>query len=327
MRCLWRSCLGLLERGAHGDRDQVLLGHQLADRLVEVLLEAQVAVGEDADQVAVVVGDRHARDLVARHDLERLADALLGPHGDRVDDHAGLAALHLVDLVACASMRQVLVDDADAALLRQGDGQAGLGDGVHRRRDDRDVERDPAAERGAQVDLVGMDLGEARDGSETSSKVRASADRDRACAPEIGERIAEGRVRATEARPRGRVVRGARRALVATVTAPVALLVLLARAAGAGIVAADLGACAARPGCGCRRRPRRRLAAARRAATAAAGSAARCCAAALLLASAPRVIGSSWKSICTMSSSMRSIIAWKSSKLSRLYSMSGSRWP
>ncbi len=53
------------------------------------------------------------------------------------------------------------MDDADAALLRQRDGEAGLGDGVHRRRHDRDVERDAAAQLGAQVDLVGVDLGEA----------------------------------------------------------------------------------------------------------------------------------------------------------------------
>ena len=42
--------LGLLERGAHRGGDQALLGHDLADALVDVVVEAQVAVGEDADQ-------------------------------------------------------------------------------------------------------------------------------------------------------------------------------------------------------------------------------------------------------------------------------------
>jgi hypothetical protein len=155
--------LGLLEGGPLGHGDQVLLGHQVVDPLVEVLLEAEVAVGEDADELPVRGGDGHARDLVGRHDPEGLADALVRPHGDRIHDHAGLAALHLVHLFRLHLDGQVLVDDAHAALLGEGDGEARLGDGIHGRREDRNVQADPAAGEGAQVHLVGMDLGEARD--------------------------------------------------------------------------------------------------------------------------------------------------------------------
>ncbi len=84
--------LGLLEGGSVGHRDQVLRGHQVGDRPALVGLEAQVAVGQDAAEVAVGVGDRNAGDLVVGHHLERLADRLLGAHGDRVDDHPGLAS-------------------------------------------------------------------------------------------------------------------------------------------------------------------------------------------------------------------------------------------
>ena len=47
-----------------------LLGrHELGDRAVEVgaLAEADVAVGEDADEAAVGVGDRHAGELEPVH--------------------------------------------------------------------------------------------------------------------------------------------------------------------------------------------------------------------------------------------------------------------
>ncbi len=155
--------LGLFERRPLGDGDQVLLGHQLVDRLVEVLLEAEVAVGEDADQMPLGVGHRHARDLVAGHHLERLADALVGPHGDGIDDHPRLTALDPVHLFGLDLHRHVLVDDADPPLLGQGDGQARLGDGVHGRGEDRHVHLDPAADLGPQLDLVRMDLGEAGD--------------------------------------------------------------------------------------------------------------------------------------------------------------------
>ena len=53
MRCLCSSSQHLVVAGALAHRDQfVLLGHDVADRIVELLLEAHVAPGDDADQVA-----------------------------------------------------------------------------------------------------------------------------------------------------------------------------------------------------------------------------------------------------------------------------------
>ena len=45
--------LGLVQPGADRRGDQLLLGHRLADRLVEVALELEIAVGDDADQPAL----------------------------------------------------------------------------------------------------------------------------------------------------------------------------------------------------------------------------------------------------------------------------------
>ena len=44
-----------------GRGDQVVLGHRLADRLRQVALELEVAVGHDPDEAALGVHDRHAR--------------------------------------------------------------------------------------------------------------------------------------------------------------------------------------------------------------------------------------------------------------------------
>ncbi len=57
-----------------GHRDEILLRHDLGDRPIDARLEAQVAIGQDADEpafLAAVLGDRHAADAVLLHQVER----------------------------------------------------------------------------------------------------------------------------------------------------------------------------------------------------------------------------------------------------------------
>ena len=79
--------LGFFQGRSHGDRNQVFLGHHLFHGQVEAVLEAQVAVGQDAHQLALL-GDGHAGNLVLLHDFERIGDPVLGADGDGVDNHA-----------------------------------------------------------------------------------------------------------------------------------------------------------------------------------------------------------------------------------------------
>ena len=87
----------------------------------------------------------------------------VGRQGDRVGDHAGFGALDLVDLAGLGFGRQVAVDDANPALARQGNRQAGLGDRVHGRREEGDVQPDVARQAGAHVGLRRQDFGITRD--------------------------------------------------------------------------------------------------------------------------------------------------------------------
>ena len=133
-RC--RNLARLLERRADRHGEQRLARHDVGDRPIEVGLEAQVAVRQDADEpafLAAVLGDRHAGDPVFLHQLERFVDPVRRGQRDRVDDHAALGPLDAIDFGRLLLDRQVLVDDADAALLRHRDGQPRFGDGVHRR--------------------------------------------------------------------------------------------------------------------------------------------------------------------------------------------------
>ena len=151
----------LVERRADRHRDQVLAAsspRRSAGRRLR--LEAQVAVGEDADQpafLAAVLGDRHAGDAVAASSARALRRC--GASGESV---IGSTIMPLSERLtrstsdACSSIDEVLVDDADAALLRHRDGQAALGDGVHRGAEDRDVQADVARQPRADVDLTGQ---------------------------------------------------------------------------------------------------------------------------------------------------------------------------
>ena len=126
--------LGLFERGAHRHGDQVFLGHHVADGNIGARLKAQIAIGEDAHQ-PLALRHRHAGDAVAAHHFERVGDQLVRADGDGIDDHAALRALHLVDFAGLVGDGKIAVHDADAALLRHGDGHARLGDRVHGRGD------------------------------------------------------------------------------------------------------------------------------------------------------------------------------------------------
>ena len=81
----------------------------------------------------------------------------------RVLDHATLVLLDASHLAGLLRGRHVLVDDAEPSRLRHGDGEARLGDGIHRGRDERDVEDQLTGEAGAEPGLSGQDVREGGD--------------------------------------------------------------------------------------------------------------------------------------------------------------------
>ena len=149
-----RLASSTLTPGRHGDE---LLRHQRADGLVEVLLEADVARGEDADR-ALALDDGDAADVVLAHDLERRAQRLRRPGRDRAEDHPALGALDALDLARLRLDGQVLVEDADAALARHRDGGAASVTESIAALSERDVQLEPAAEPGLHVDVLRQHL-------------------------------------------------------------------------------------------------------------------------------------------------------------------------
>jgi hypothetical protein len=140
-------------------RGEVVAGHQLAHRLLGVLGEANVAVGENAAQFARLLDHGNAADPVDSHQLERFGEALLGGHGDRVDHHPAFEPFDLADGGGLLLDPHVAVEDADAAELGEGDRHVGFGHRVHRRGQDRDIERDPAGQESVGIGLARKDAG------------------------------------------------------------------------------------------------------------------------------------------------------------------------
>ncbi len=154
--------LVLADAFAHGH--EVFVRHQLGDFLARIGREPDVAVGENADQLARHAlgrtGDhRNAGKSVIVHQRQRIRQHRVGADGQRIDHHAGFELLDLPHLGGLAIDIEIAVDDADAARLRHRDRHARFGDGVHRRRNDRNIERDGAGDVGANVGLGRQDVG------------------------------------------------------------------------------------------------------------------------------------------------------------------------
>ena len=138
-------------RDTEADGGEIGRSHQLADRLGWILGEADIAVGDDASQLAGRLDDRDRRDAMPLHQRQGFAERLVDLHGHRVDDHAALEALDLPDGGRLLLDGQVAMQDADAAGLRHDDRHVGFGNRVHRRTEDRNAEPDLTRDAGAGV--------------------------------------------------------------------------------------------------------------------------------------------------------------------------------
>ena len=141
-----------------GDGDQVVGRHDGADRDVQVVEEADVAVRDDAHEVALAVGDGDAADVVLLHQAERVAHGLVLVDGDRVADHPVLGTLDLADLGRLGGDAHIFMNHADASFPCQGDGHRRFGNGVHGSGHDRNVQGNVAGETGLQGDFPRQDF-------------------------------------------------------------------------------------------------------------------------------------------------------------------------
>ena len=123
--------LGLRRRGAVLDGDQLVArGHDLADRHVVTGFEAQVAASDDTDHLAAVDHRESGNAQLLLH-VQHLPDRMGGGDDHRIPQHPGFVPFDPGHFGRLLLRREVLVDDAHAAFLGDGDRQARFRDRVH----------------------------------------------------------------------------------------------------------------------------------------------------------------------------------------------------
>ena len=154
---LGQNLLGLGQRGAHGRGDEIFAGHHFVNGAGFIGFKAQIAVGEDAHQLAVF-RDGHAGNAVALHQSQRVCHAVAGRKEKWIGDYAVFRALHLVHLRRLRGDGHILVDHANAAFARDGDAHAGVGHGVHGSGEQRYVQLDAFAKLCGKIHFFGKHL-------------------------------------------------------------------------------------------------------------------------------------------------------------------------
>ena len=128
---------GAVEVRVAGSGDKTVFGHYVADVAVEVFLETEVAVGDDAHEDVLLVHHGDTADVVFGHDAQRVAHGLVGRDGHRRVDHAILGALDRGHLLGLLFDGHILVYHADTTFTSNGNRHLRFGHGVHGRRNER----------------------------------------------------------------------------------------------------------------------------------------------------------------------------------------------
>ena len=140
--CRWRISFASLEGRAHRDRDQVVLGHQLRDR--EAWCGSRSA-GRGWSGCPTSFGPTVTGTPLMRYFAIRSSASATGASGATVTGSTIMPdseRLTLSTSAAWASIVMFLWMKPMPALLGEGDREVGLGDRVHGRGDDGDLEGD-----------------------------------------------------------------------------------------------------------------------------------------------------------------------------------------
>ncbi len=144
---------------ARSDRNgrEIVAGHEFADPLAGTFGKTNIPICKNSAKLARFLDDRNSADPMMLHELESLGKRLIGSHRDRIDHHSAFKSFHLSDGERLFLDGEISVKDPNSAKLSKSDGHVGFGHGVHRRRQNWNVERNFAGEIGLGLRLTWKD--------------------------------------------------------------------------------------------------------------------------------------------------------------------------
>ncbi len=132
-----------INRSARRRRHQVFRGHNLLDRAGEILLKAQIPVGQNAHQPALH-RHRHTGNMVTRHQFQRVLNCIFRRKKNRINNNTVLRALNAVNLSRLCLNRHIFVNNANAALPGNRNRHPRFRNSVHTSADNRHIQTNVA---------------------------------------------------------------------------------------------------------------------------------------------------------------------------------------
>jgi hypothetical protein len=144
------------------DRDQAILGHQLRHFLVWICGKPHIAIGENANELTRLVtcaafNNRHARNAIALHQIQRVRQRLVRIDCERIDHHAAFEFLHGAHFIGLFFRCHIAMKNANPTCLRHGNRKSVLGHRIHRRREDWQTQTHGLCEAGRDIHLARHD--------------------------------------------------------------------------------------------------------------------------------------------------------------------------
>ena len=134
-----KQFFGFIQIDAFGNRHQIFIGHHFGDASVQIRLKAKIPVGDNSDQT-ITVGYRNSGNMVFFHEIENVLNILIGPDGDRIDNHAAFGLFDLSDFKNLALDAHVAMNESQSSFSGHADGGLRFRDSIHGGTDDGDVQ-------------------------------------------------------------------------------------------------------------------------------------------------------------------------------------------
>ena len=159
---LLKDISGFLKRHFRGG-DQVLASHHFADGTIQTAFKTEVTVRDDTFEAVMAVDHRNTTDMVLAHQVECISHRGIHVDGDGIRDHAVFSTFYLSHLGSLFANGHILVKHTDTTLLRNGNGHAGFGHGIHACRDNGNIQLDVTGKLGLQAGFTGKNVTIGRD--------------------------------------------------------------------------------------------------------------------------------------------------------------------